>query len=161
LRLEGFNTTAAKAVEWTRKQLTVDDRRWLSDLEYVRTVENFTIVHSTLESPERWGYVFDRLAAASSFARQDSQVCFFGHTHVPVVFIQDSVVRGGTYSRFKIETGKRYFVNGGSVGQPRDNNPKASYALYDMDAGTVELRRPPYDIAATQKKIRDSGLPFH
>jgi predicted phosphodiesterase len=68
-------------------------------------------------------------------------VCFFGHTHVPVAFIRDTVVRGGTYSKFKTEAGKKYFVNVGAVGQPRDNNPKAAYVVFDMDEGTIELRR--------------------
>ena len=157
--LEGFNPNAAKAVEWTRNKLTEEDRRWLRNLEYVRTVENFTIAHATLDGPERWGYVFDKLAAGASFAHQQTQVCFFGHTHVPVAFVLDSVVRGGTFTSFKIEKGKRYFVNAGSVGQPRDNNPKAAYVIYDMDKSTIELRRVDYDISTALRKIRDSGLP--
>ena len=86
-------------------------------------------------------------------------MCFFGHTHVPAAFILDTVVRGGTFTKFKVENGKRYFVNVGAVGQPRDNNPKAAYVTYDMDGGIVELRRVAYDIATTQRKIRDAGLP--
>jgi len=159
LPLNGFNPKAAKAVQWTREQLTEEDRRWLHSLGYVRTIENFTIVHATLDGPERWGYVFDKLAAAASFAQQSTKVCFFGHTHVPFAFIMDTVVRGGTFTKFKIESGKRYFVNVGAVGQPRDNNPKGAYVIYDMDEGTVELRRVSYDIATTQRKIRDAGLP--
>jgi len=68
-------------------------------------------------------------------------------------------VRGGTYSKFKVETGKKYFVNVGAIGQPRDNNPKAAYVVYDVDEGTIELRRLEYDIPAAQKKILDAGLP--
>jgi len=158
LPLDGFNPKAAKMVEWTRNQLTQDDRRWLHNLDYVRTVENFTIVHATLEAPERWGYVFDRLAATASLARQNTPVCFFGHTHVPVAFVRDSVVRGGTFTTFKIEKGKQYFVNVGAVGQPRDNNPKAAYVIYDLEEGTVELRRVAYDVETTQRKIREAGL---
>jgi len=179
--LDDFNPKAAKMVEWTRQQLTENDRRWLHALEYVRTVEDFTIVHATLEAPEKWEYVFDKFTAASSLSRQATQVCFFGHTHVPVAFIHDpselgqvtfrtpirvdvnassapSHVRGGTYSKFKIETGKKYFVNVGSVGQPRDNNPKSAYVVYDMEKGTIELRRCAYDIAETQRKIREAGI---
>jgi diadenosine tetraphosphatase ApaH/serine/threonine PP2A family protein phosphatase len=73
--------------------------------------------------------------------------------------MRDTAVRGGTYSKFKVDPAKKYFVNVGAVGQPRDNNPKAAYVIYDMDAGTIELRRLDYDIAAAQKKIRDAGLP--
>lgn len=157
--LEGFNPHAAEAVHWTRKQLTEEDKQWLRDLKYVRMVSGFTLVHSTLDAPHRWQYVFDKLAAATSFTYQNTQVCFFGHTHVPVAFMRDSVVRGGTYSRFKVDPSKKYFVNVGAVGQPRDNNPKAAYVIYDMDEGTIELRRLDYDIAGAQAKIRAAGLP--
>lgn len=157
--MEGFNPAAAAAVEWTRKQLSEEDRQWLRDLKYQRMVTNFTIVHATLDGPQRWGYVFDKLAAAASFTYQMTNVCFFGHTHVPVAFMRDSMVRGGTYSKFKVEAGKKYFVNVGAVGQPRDNNPKAAYVVYDTIEGTIELRRLDYDIGLAQKKIRAAGLP--
>ena len=157
--LEGFNPAAAEAVNWTRKQLTEEDRQWLRELKYTRMVTNFTIVHATLDGPQRWGYVFDKLAAAASFTYQNTSVCFFGHTHVPVAFMKDSMVRGGTYSKFNLEPGKKYFVNVGAVGQPRDNNPKAAYVLYDTNEATIELRRLDYDIAAAQKKILAAGLP--
>lgn len=157
--LEGFNPHAAEAVQWTRQQLSAEERQWLRDLKYVRLVASFTMVHSTLDVPQRWGYVFDKLAAAASFTYQNTAVCFFGHTHVPVAFIRDSVVRGGTYSKFKVEPGRKYFVNVGSVGQPRDLNPKAAYVVYDLDEQTIELRRLDYDIAKAQKKILEAGLP--
>jgi predicted phosphodiesterase len=157
--LEGFNPAAAEAVYWTRGQLDDKERQWLRELKYSRMVANFTLVHATLDAPERWGYVFDKLAAAASFPYQNTQVCFFGHTHVPVAFMRDTVVRGGTYSKFKIDTAKKYFINVGAVGQPRDNNPKAAYVVYDMDESTIELRRLEYDIPTTQKKILAAGLP--
>ena len=157
--LEGFNPHAAEAVNWTRKQLNDADKLWLRDMKYVRLVASFSMVHATLDGPQRWGYVFDKLAAAASFTYQNTSVCFFGHTHVPVAFIRDSVVRGGTYSKFKVEPGRKYFVNVGAVGQPRDGNPKSAYVIYDMDEGSIELRRLDYDIATTQKKILAAGLP--
>ena len=157
--MEGFSPHAADAGNWTRGKLTEDDRKWLRELKFLRLVSNFTIVHATLDAPQRWGYVFDRLAAAASFTYQNTPVCFFGHTHVPIAFIRDSVVRGGTYSKFKVEPGRKYFVNVGAVGQPRDGNPKAAYVIYDMDEGSIELRRLEYDIASAQKKILEAGLP--
>jgi predicted phosphodiesterase len=157
--LEGFNPHAAEAVNWTRKQLGKEDRQWLRDLKYVRLVASFSMVHATLDGPQRWGYVFDKLAAAASFTYQNTSVCFFGHTHVPVAFVRDSVVRGGTYSKFRVEPGKKYFVNVGAVGQPRDGNPKAGYVVYDLNEGTIELRRLDYDIPKAQKKIMEAGLP--
>jgi diadenosine tetraphosphatase ApaH/serine/threonine PP2A family protein phosphatase len=156
---DGFNDAAAEAVTWTRAQLTEDDRKWLRDLKYFRLVANFSIVHATLDAPQRWGYVFEKLEAAASFTYQNTQVCFFGHTHVPVAFIRDTGVRGGTYSKFRVEPGKKYFVNVGSVGQPRDGSPKAAYVIYDLPSQTIELRRLDYDIAAAQKKIMAAGLP--
>jgi predicted phosphodiesterase len=157
--LEGFNPHAAEAIQWTRAQLTEEDRDWLRNLKYIRLVASYSIVHATLDGPQRWGYVFDRLAAAASFTYQNTSVCFFGHTHVPVAFIRDSVVRGGTYSKFKIEPGRKYFINVGSVGQSRDGVAKATYVIYNMDEGSVELRRLDYDIPKTQAKIRAAGLP--
>jgi predicted phosphodiesterase len=157
--LEGFNPHAAEAVTWTRKQLSPDDRQWLRDLKYVRLVASFSMVHATLDGPQRWGYVFDKLMAAASFTYQNTAVCFFGHTHVPVAFVRDSVVRGGTYSKFRVEPGRKYFVNVGSVGQPRDGNPRAAYVIYDLEEGTIELRRLDYDIPKAQQKILAAGLP--
>lgn len=157
--LEGFNPHAAEAINWTRQQLGEEDRKWLRELKYMRLVASFTIVHATLDVPQRWGYVFDKLAAAASFTYQNTQVCFFGHTHVPVAFMRDSLVRGGTYSRFKVEPNRKYFVNVGAVGQPRDGNPKAAYVIYDMAEGSIELRRVEYDIFKAQAKIRAARLP--
>ena len=157
--LDGFNPAAAQAVHWTRNQLTADDRQWLRELKYMRLVTSFSIVHATLDGPQRWGYVFDKLAAAASFTYQNTSVCFFGHTHVPVAFVRDSVVRGGSYSKFRVEPGKKYFVNVGSVGQSRDGVPKATYVIYDVDTQTIELRRLDYEMAKTQAKIVAAGLP--
>ncbi len=156
---EGFNDAAAEAVTWTRAQLSEEDRKWLRDLKYFRLVANFSIVHATLDAPQRWGYVFEKLEAAASFTYQNTQVCFFGHTHVPVAFVRDTSVRGGTYSKFRVEPGKKYFVNVGSSGQPRDGNPKAAYVIYDLAQQSVELRRLGYDIPTAQRKIREAGLP--
>lgn len=156
---EGFNDAAAEAVTWSRNQLTDDDRRWLRELKYKRFVANFTIVHATLDVPERWGYIFEKLQAAASFTYQTTQACFFGHTHVPLAFIKDTGVRGGTYTSLKMEAGKKYFVNVGSVGQPRDGDPRAGYVLFDVVQQTIELRRLEYDVATAQRKIREAGLP--
>lgn len=157
--LDSFNPRAAEAVRWTRKQLTEEDRRWLRNLKLIDVLDGFTIVHATLDEPSRWAYVFDRLAAAAHLAFQSTPVCFFGHTHVPVAFVRGSTVRGGTYSKFQVEQGRQYFINPGSVGQPRDGNPKAAYATYELESGWVELRRVDYDIPGAQGKIDAAGLP--
>ena len=78
---------------------------------------------------------------------------------MPVAFVRDTTVRGGTYSKVRVEPGKKYFVNVGSIGQPRDGNPKAAYVVYDLQEQTIEIRRLDYDIATAQKKILAAGLP--
>ena len=163
--VEGFNAHAAEAVNWTRTQLTDEERKWLRDLKYFRMLNGFSMVHATLDGPQRWGYVFNKLDAAASFPYQNTNICFFGHTHVPLAFIREPtptgqpVIKGGTYSRFKVDPNKKYFVNVGSVGQPRDKINKAGYVVYDLNENTVELRRLDYDIATAQQKILAAGLP--
>jgi diadenosine tetraphosphatase ApaH/serine/threonine PP2A family protein phosphatase len=110
--------------------------------------------------PQSWGYVFDRLAAASSMSYQTTSVCFFGHTHVPLAFIKEGPVRTEHgWNTVEIKPGCRYFINVGSIGQPRDGNPKTGYVIYDTDAKRVQIKRLDYDIAAVQYKIRQAGLP--
>jgi diadenosine tetraphosphatase ApaH/serine/threonine PP2A family protein phosphatase len=129
-------------------------------LKYVRPVASFSIVHATLNSPQRWGNVFDKLAAAASFTYQNTSVRFYGHTHLPMAFIRDCLVHGGTYSNFKVESGRKYFVNIGSVGEPRDGNSLAAYTIYDLSEGSIGLRRVHYDVAKTEAKVREAGLPW-
>jgi predicted phosphodiesterase len=157
--MENLNPRATAAIAWTRQQLCDAEKQWLLDLKYVRLVANFSIVHATLDGPQGWGYVLDKLTAAASFSYQNTPVCFFGHTHLPMVFIRDSVVRSCNYSKFKVEPGRKYFVNVGSVGEPRDGNPTAAYVIYDLSESSIELRRIPYDTAATEAKVRAAGLP--
>jgi diadenosine tetraphosphatase ApaH/serine/threonine PP2A family protein phosphatase len=158
--LSGFNPHASHAIQWTREQLNDEERDWLRRLKYLRMIANFTIVHATLDAPKRWGYVMSKLDAAASFTYQNSGVCFFGHTHVPLAFVREqNTVTGGKYDQLEVERGKKYFVNIGSVGQPRDGDPRAAYGIYDMKAGTIELRRLEYDFEKTQAKIREADLP--
>jgi diadenosine tetraphosphatase ApaH/serine/threonine PP2A family protein phosphatase len=157
--LSGFHPMAADAVDWTRKQLSAEQRQYLHNLPYVAPVETFTMVHSTLDMPGNWGYVFEALEAEASFTYQRSTVCFFGHTHVPLAFEKFDVVRGGLYSKIKVQLGRKYFINVGSVGQPRDGDPRAAYVLFDLMQNAIELRRVPYDIPAAQEKITRAGLP--
>ena len=157
--LTDFNPHAARGIEWTRKQLNDDDRLWLRSLPYTLKIENFAIVHATLNQPQLWQYAFDTLAAAASFQFQQVGLCFFGHTHFPLVFIRDGAqVKGGSYSKFKIDPTRKHFINPGAVGQPRDGISKASYVIYDLTNQNIELRRVDYDIQETQRKIHNAGL---
>jgi diadenosine tetraphosphatase ApaH/serine/threonine PP2A family protein phosphatase len=122
-------------------------------------VHDFTIVHATLDTPEQWGYVFNNLDAAASFTYQRTNVCFFGHTHVPMVFVRDESVRRERVEHVRIEPGKKYFINMGSVGQPRDGNWRAAYCIYDTENNLVQQFRIKYDLAVVQRKIAEAGLP--
>jgi diadenosine tetraphosphatase ApaH/serine/threonine PP2A family protein phosphatase len=132
----------------------------LGSLPLTTDVESFTIVHATLDGPGEWGYVLNQLDAAASFSQQEKQVCFFGHTHSPRLFVKDGSVVGFPLTEVKIEAKKQYFINVGSVGQPRDGDWRAAYAVYDLDSKKVTLRRLKYDIEKAQAKIRNAGLPL-
>jgi len=155
-----FNELAERAIEWTRGNLTDEDKEWLRGLRLQQLVRGFTIVHATLDTPAQWGYVFNNLDAAASFTYQHTTVCLFGHTHVPMVFIRDdNGVRRERIEHLRIEMTKKYFINTGSVGQPRDGNWRAAYCIYDIDNHTVEQLRAKYDLETAQKKIIKAGLP--
>ena len=157
--LDDFHPLAANVVDWTRRQLTDDQLSYLRHLKLVAGVNGFTIVHSTLDMPEKWGYVFDTLDAEANLNYQVTSVCFHGHTHVPVVYEKGNGFRKYRYETVKVILGRKYFINVGSVGQPRDGDPRAAYVIYDLEAAEITLRRVEYDIAATQGKIRAAKLP--
>ncbi len=159
--MELFTPLAQRSIRWTRRQLSPFDRRFLRQLPMIADIEDFTVVHSSLNNPHRWTYIFRSKVAESSFLNQFNPVCFFGHTHVPLAFVKGpSGIERGFYETLHIRPGFSYLINVGSVGQPRDRNPDAAYAIYDSEARTVVLRRVKYDIEATQRKVRAAGLPF-
>lgn len=157
--LDTMNPVAAAALEWTRQQLSDEQRVWLNRLRMVRQVSDFTVVHSTLDQPTSWNYVTNRFDAMSNFAYQFTQLCFHGHTHVPRVYVKNSKVQEVPAESIAIEEGSKYFINVGSVGQPRDGDWRASYAILDMESQMIVFRRVEYDIAKTQQKILAAGLP--
>lgn len=157
--LEELNPLAQNALLWTREQLNDEQRQWLRELKLVRQVRDFTIVHATLDTPHRWGYVFNQLDAAASFTYQTTGVCFFGHTHAPRAYIKDGAIVSVALDKITFEMGKKYFINIGSVGQPRDGDWRAAYTIYDIESNSIQLRRLEYDIQTAQKKILDAGLP--
>jgi len=157
--LETMNPVAACALEWTRARLSEEQRTWLRRLRMVRQVEDFTVVHSTLDQPAHWNYVTNRFDAMSNFSYQFTQVCFHGHTHVPRVYVKTDKVQEVPAESVVIEDGSKYFINIGSVGQPRDGDWRACYTIYDLDHHLVVFRRVEYDLAATQRKILEANLP--
>ena len=158
--LDDFNPHAAAVVQWTREQLSEDELRWLRELPFTRTVKGVTLVHATMDRPENFGYVFDNLQAQANFTSQKTPLCFHGHTHCPMIY--EHTIQGVFRidpQDFKLQMGRKYFINVGSVGQPRDGDPRATYVIYDSAARTVRFRRLEYDIAAAQARIRAAGLP--
>ena len=157
--LDSMNPVAATALKWTREQLDEDQRSWLRRLRMVRQVADYTIVHSTLDQPVHWNYVTNRFDAMSNFSYQFTQLCFHGHTHVPRVYVKSSKVREVPAESVEIEANAKYFINAGSVGQPRDGDPRAGYVIYDNDSKLIVFRRVTYNMPKTQRKIIEAGLP--
>lgn len=157
--LEMMNPTAARALTWTREQLTTEQREYLARLRMVRQVGEFTVVHSTLDQPNTWNYVTNKFDAMSNFSYQFTQVCFHGHTHVPRVFVRGTRVQDTPPELVAIEDNMKYFINAGSVGQPRDGDWRASYVIYDTELKLIKFRRLEYDIQIAQQKIMAAGLP--
>ncbi len=185
-KMEGFNPHARAAVLWTKDQLTTDDRAWLAELPMRLTIKgsNMTIVHATLDSPDTWGYIFDAHHAADNFSYQFTQLCFCGHSHVPIAFAKKPLsmrtdraieevpwaVQASSngmevnpeeadFITLKVESGVKYLINIGSIGQPRNRDPRASFAVYDTEARELYRYRLPYAIPQTQAKILAAGLP--
>ena len=154
-----FNPLAEMAINWTREQLTDADKDWLRGLPFTRQVRDFTIVHATLDTPERWDYVFNTLDAVPSFTYQHTTVCFFGHTHVAGAFVRDDGVKRVKVDQLMIEPEKKYFINTGSVGQPRDGDWRAAYCIFHTDKNVVEQRRVKYEVETAMEKIIKAGLP--
>lgn len=157
--LVGLNPLAEQSMTWTRAHLNPEDKQWLRDLRMVRQVRDFTIVHATLDTPSSWGYITNKFDAMASFSYQYTPVCFFGHTHAPKFYVKGSSVSVHPGLNLDLEGGKKYFINVGSVGQPRDGDPRPSYAVYDVAAQRITVRRIEYDMATAQRKILDAGLP--
>lgn len=155
-----FNELAEHAINWTRQNLDESDKQWLRDLRYQRQVRDFTIVHATLDTPEQWGYVFNNLDATASFTYQHTTVCFFGHTHVPMAFIrEEGGVRRVRVDQLPIDAARKYFINTGSVGQPRDGDSRAAWLELDTDDWRATYHRVSYDIDRAAAAIREAGLP--
>ena len=177
----GFNPNAKRAVAWTREQIDEDGRRYLDEAKYEEMFLNATLVHATLDTPSNWGYILDQFHAEDNFSYQRSNLCFCGHSHVPVAFVKKQLTSPGErpieminawsgefddedVTRPEVITveyrkNNKYLFNVGSIGQPRNGDPRASFAIWDTDQMTMSRYLLPYDIKTTQQKILDAGLP--
>jgi predicted phosphodiesterase len=156
-----FNSVAAEAIRWTKKSISKNNFNKLSKLKLTETIKGILLVHASPQKPEQWDYLF----ALDEFKRQfeffKSQVCFVGHSHIPSAVFQDA--NGYTDflrdNLFPLIDNRKYIINIGSVGQPRDLDPRASYAIYDGNNKSIEIVRLNYNIPLAQQKIIDAGLP--
>ncbi|HYN70552.1 MAG TPA: metallophosphoesterase family protein [Candidatus Eisenbacteria bacterium] len=159
--IEWFNPDARRAMEWTREAIDGDTRAWLTALPERLTAGACQLVHGSPREPI-WEYITSVPVARANLALLETPIGLNGHTHIPVAFIEDDgrieVVGPGDGSRLELG-GRRALLNPGSVGQPRDGDPRASFMILDPDAGTASWHRVEYDIAAVQSNMREAGLP--
>jgi diadenosine tetraphosphatase ApaH/serine/threonine PP2A family protein phosphatase len=156
-----FNPVAKTAIEWTAGKITSRQQTFLAQLPLTRNYPRITLVHATPHQPEAWDYMLSLQEAAHSFNYCDQHICFIGHSHTPITFVEDqegkiSVLPDTT---FTLKDSHRYIINLGSVGQPRDGNPQAAYGIYTADDARFILKRMPYTIERAQEKIIAAGLP--
>ena len=159
-----FNQVARIAATWTEDHLTPSNRAYLRDLPAGPVVidDRVEICHGSPYDEDH--YIFDTEDARRALEAGDRQLCLFGHTHLPVVFRRsgdtyDGFLPEGDDTALALQEGVRYVVNPGSVGQPRDGDPRAAFAVYDTDGPTLTLRRVPYAVDAAQRRILGAGLP--
>lgn len=159
---ERFNALARAAIQWTQERLTPENRAYLASLPRERLLDGFGMVHGA--PVHHFDYIMDVLDAKRALELTDQPLTFVGHSHVAEVYYQDS--GGRTFQQRLAHGGRidivpefRYIINVGSVGQPRDRNPQASFAWYDGAAGIVEIRRLTYDVDGVQARIASASLP--
>ncbi len=156
----GFNPVALNAALWTREHLTPDNVLWLRNLPDLLEFDHFLAVHGSPEDRDCYLFVWeDVLPHFEVLKRRDRPLCFFGHTHSPGIYSTDGMYTVDADSTFPIGEGKAFFINPGSVGQPRDGDPRASFGILDTDMREFELVRVPYDIQSASERIRKEGLP--
>ena len=156
-----FNAAARNALEWTSGQLTEDDLAYLGSLPFTRQFGSFFLVHASPSAPERWGYVLAVREAEEEMEYFPSVGCVIGHSHYPFVVER----RPGEPARllddscFVMRSDSKYVINAGSVGQPRDGDPRACCLIQDTETGAVAFHRVDYSISKVQAKMTRAGLP--
>ena len=158
--LEWFSGDARRAIQWTAAVLKPEFLAEIKKLRYLYTSENITLAHGSPDKPEEYRYLFSSRDAVPSFRAFETPLCFIGHTHVPSIFSEYSgragYLKPGVYS---LDREHRYILNPGSVGQPRDRDPRLAFGIFDEDNWTFEVVRLQYDNQKAAEKIRQAGLP--
>ncbi len=151
-KTEHFNPLARIAAEWTGNTLTEKNREFIEQLPFTLERHGVTFVHSSPYEPAEWHYILSPADAQFNFSAFTTAICFVGHTHVPDIFCEDIWTRD-------VVAGKRFLVNVGSVGQPRDNNWQLSFGIFDVEKWTYKNIRSEYDAKTASEKIKKAGLP--
>ncbi|MFN0057539.1 MAG: metallophosphoesterase family protein [Planctomycetota bacterium] len=159
INIEYFNPHARHATLWTRAKLSDDQTKFLEALPLKVVRDSCTLVHGSLDSPELFDYIQTSYDAFLTMEHLTNRVCFIGHSHVPIFFLLNEVITYSLEPNVNLTNFRKAIVNVGSVGQPRDNNPMACFAVYDDSAVTVTLHRTAYDIERSAAKILEAGLP--
>jgi diadenosine tetraphosphatase ApaH/serine/threonine PP2A family protein phosphatase len=160
LRLRNFNAEAAAAARWIDAQLSTESRLWLESLPYVAPWHGALLVHASPSRPEEWNYVLSPSDAEAEMEECAETLVLVGHSHYPGIFeLTDGRARYSRDSAMRMRPGSRYLVNAGSVGQPRDGDPRACYLLYDDRERLLSHVRVDYDIEGAMRRIREAGLP--
>jgi diadenosine tetraphosphatase ApaH/serine/threonine PP2A family protein phosphatase len=155
-----FNKNAALAARWTGEHLNADNMAWLAGLPLVEVQGDVRLVHATPSAPDEWNYCMRVEDAALELRSFPETMCMIGHSHYPGVFEQDGDdIRYTRAHELRLREGRRYLVNVGSVGQPRDGDPRSAYLIYDTESGLLRHVRVAYDVEAAQAKIVAAGLP--
>jgi diadenosine tetraphosphatase ApaH/serine/threonine PP2A family protein phosphatase len=156
-----FNPHAKEAILWTIDTLTSGNKDFLKKLTASMVIDNITLAHSSPKEPLMWHYILNIFDAMENFEYFHTPLCFIGHSHLPGVFEKDADGRVNISKDYIIQLNdnSKYIINDGSVGQPRDGNPDASFVIYDTTKMTIEFKRVSYDISTTQEKMRREGLP--
>ncbi|MCX6840754.1 MAG: metallophosphoesterase family protein [candidate division WOR-3 bacterium] len=159
--LDSFNSSATQALLWTRNLLTESNRLYLENLYLAADDGPLLVVHSSPSVPDAWEYVVTLREAEDEMEYYPDGICVVGHSHQPLAVERTAggQARLVRQDSFKLRPDAKYFINAGSVGQPRDGDPRACGLLYDTGAQTITRYRVPYDIAAVQAKIRAACLP--
>ena len=158
---EGFNPYAKQAIEWTQKHLSKDSVAYIRSLPYIHEENDICFVHASPLSPADWVYVTDLEDALNAFDHFTERYCFVGHTHSPVIIASRPLAIPKILDEYEyvIANTERLLVNVGSVGQPRDRDPRACWCLLDTETKCVRLIRVEYDIRETQSRMKKQGLP--
>ncbi len=156
-----YNDAAKKSSEWTKTQLSDNELSTIADFELSYSFEEFYLVHASPFKPDEWKYIIAPNAAIEGFMHFEEKICFNGHTHLPQIFTEqeDALPRCQIGHDFLPDKESRYIINVGSVGQPRDNDNRACYLIFDTAEYEAEYRRVEYDITAVQKKMTALKMP--